>query len=46
MNGVFEAKKYLDDIYDKAKKFKKENSGYKKWTGAYKDFENQAIILL
>jgi hypothetical protein len=46
MNGVFEAKKYLDDIYDKAKKFKKENSNYKKWTGAYKDFENQAIILL
>ena len=40
-NGVFEAKKYLDDIYDKSNTFKNENSDYLKWAKPYKDFENQ-----
>ena len=38
--GYFEAKEYLDDIYDLTSEFKHYYPDFKKWDGDYTDFCN------
>ena len=41
-----QAKKAVDEYYNKNSEFRLKNPNYKKWTQDYNDFEKQSITLL